>query len=390
VQTGLVPTAIHGFCDYRFRAVRLAFAENFQLGLEMGAAVAVEVEGRRVVDLWAGLADDRIARVWQPDTVVNVYSSSKGVLAVGAARLMDRGLLDVDRPVASYWPEFAWARKGRIPVRWLLSHRAGLPAIREPLPAGTHLDWDVMVQALSRTEPWWEPGTKHGYHVMTFGWLVGEVFRRVAGQSVRAFLRDELSGPLGLDLHLGLSEEDDGRAARVYARPVGEEQPGPLEEQLKDKDSMASKAMANPRDMMAAGLVNSRAWRAAEIPAANVHTNARALARLYGVLANAGSGETAFLSARTLDELDRPQSEGMDAVLGVDTRFGLGFMLPCEGAYFGPNARTLGHPGAGGSIGFADLDARVGFGYVMNQLSGRIGQEDPRRRRLIDAVYAAL
>ena len=391
-MTGLVPAAVHGFCDYRFRAVKDAFRTNFDLGLEVGASVAVELEGRRVVDLWAGHVDAEQTRVWQPDTLVNVYSSTKGIVAVCANRLVDQGRLDLDVPVARYWPEFAQARKGSIPVRYLLDHRAGLPAIRQPLPSGSQFDWNLMTETLARTETWWEPGTKHGYHAITFGWLVGEVIRRIAQQSVGAYLRTEVAGPFGIDFHIGLSMPEERRVAHIIPRAAhfGED-PSPLDERLRDHDSVSYHALANPRDMMAASVVNSREWRAAEIPAANGQSNARALARLYGILATGGGRDTMrLLSDGAIHTAARTQVNGPDEVLGIHTRFGLGFALAGESCYYGPNPNTLGHPGAGGSTGFADLDAKLGFGYAMNQLMGKIGQEDPRRRRLIDAVYDGL
>src|SRR3990172_7356382 len=186
---------VHGVCDSRFAAVRDAFAENFASRGEIGAAAR--------------------SRPWQRDTIVNVFSATKGVVTVCALRLADQGLLDIDAPVATYWPEFAQAGKAELPVRYLLSHRAGLPAIREPLPKGSLVQWDTMTAALAAQEPWWEPGTAHGYHVLTFGWLVGEVVRRISGKSPGAYLRDEIAGPLGLDFHIGLEEEHDARTAEV-------------------------------------------------------------------------------------------------------------------------------------------------------------------------------
>lgn len=391
-KAGLVPNAIHGFCDYRFRAVRDAFAANFDQQLEVGASVAIELEGKTVVDLWAGTIDTEGTRPWQPDTLVNLYSTTKGITAVCANRLLDQQLLDLDAPVATYWPEFAQARKTSVLVRHLLNHQAGLPAIREPLEAGAHLDWDMMTGALAKTETWWEPGTCHGYHLMTFGWLVGEVVRRMAQESLGTYLREQVTGPLGIDLYIGLPASEEHRVAAIIPRPhyVGEAST-PTTEARKDKESVTYKAMVNPKDMMAVGSVNTRAWRMAEIPAANGQGNARGLSRLYGVLANGGARDGfTLLSADAIRAAATTQSEGIDAVLGIPTRFGLGFALGAEFSYFGPNPHTLGHPGAGGSCGFADLDAHLGFGYAMNQLVGSIGQEDIRRRRLIDAAYESL
>ena len=332
------------------------------------------------------------SRPWQPDTLVNLYSSTKGIVAACANRLVDQGRLDLDSPVARYWPEFSQARKGSLPARYLLNHKAGLPAIRRPLEPGAYLDWDLMTDLLAKSETWWEPGTQHGYHVMTFGWLVGEVIRRIAQQSLGAYLRREIAGPLDIDLYIGLPEAEEHRVAPIVPRPHDlAEQGSPVMELLKDKESMTYKAMLNPRDMMAVGAVNSRAWRAAEIPAANGQGNARGLARLYGVLANGGSRDGfTLLNPETIAAAAGPESEGLDAVLGVPTRFGLGFALNGGSTYYGPNMQAFGHPGLGGSTGFADPDARLGFGYAMNQLVGTIDTGDPRRQRLIDAAYGSL
>lgn len=391
-KAGLVPNAIHGFCDYRFRAVKEAFVANFDQQLEVGAGVAIEVEGRRVVDLWAGSMDAGGNRPWQPDTLVNLYSATKGLVSVCANRLVDQGLLDMDAPVSRYWPEFACARKGQILVRYLLSHRAGLPAIRQPLEPGAYLDWDLMTDLLAKSETWWEPGTRHGYHVLTFGWLVGEVIRRVVRQSLGAYLRENITGPFDIDLFLGLPESEEGRVAPIVSRPHDvAKQGGPLIELLKDKESMTYKAMLNPRDATAVAAVNTRAWRAAEIPAANAMGNARALARLYSILATSGPTDgPPLLEPDTLAAAVTTQAEGMDAVLGVETRFGLGFALNGGSTYYGPNRRAFGHPGLGGSTGFADPDAKLGFGYAMNQLVGTIDTCDLRRQRLIDAAYGSM
>ena len=213
---------IDGYCDAHFHAVKDAFAQNFDLHGEVGASVAVMVDGRMVVDLWAGHADGARTRPWERDTIVNVYSTTKGMVAACAHRLIEKGLLNLDAPVAKYWPEFAQKGKERLPVRYLLSHKAGLPAIREPLPAGTLYDWNAMAAALAAEEPWWEPGAKHGYHAVTFGFLVGEVVRRVSGKSVGTYFRDEIGAPLSLDFHIGLAAENDARTAEMLAAPPPE------------------------------------------------------------------------------------------------------------------------------------------------------------------------
>ena len=384
---------IEGTCDRRFRAVNEAFEANFVAGREVGAAVAVMVDGKMVVDLWAGHADAARTRPWERDTIVNVYSTTKGMTALCAHRLIDQGLLDLDAPVAQYWPEFAQAGKEELPVRYLLSHRAGLPAIKEPLPKGALFQWDTMTAALAAQEPWWEPGTKHGYHALTFGWLVGEVVRRVSGKSLGTFFREEIAAPLGLDFHIGLAAEHDARTAEmVPAPPPQPGQPNLLAELLTDPESMTFKAFLNPPDMVEPGQVNTREWRAAEIPAANGHGNARALARAYGALARGGELEgVRVLSPGAIDRAIVEQSSGMDEILvGLPTRFGLGYFLTMPEIPLGPNPRAFGHPGAGGSLGYGDLDAKVGFGYTMNQMGAGSLRDDPRQRPLIDALYRSL
>jgi CubicO group peptidase (beta-lactamase class C family) len=387
-------TATEGTCDSRFQAVKDAFAQNFADFGEVGASVAVMVNGQMVVDLWAGHADAALTRPWQRDTIANVFSTTKGITAICAHRLAGEGRLDIDAPVTKYWPEFAQAGKEKITVRQLLNHRAGLPAIRQVLPSGAAYDWEKMVAALASEEPWWEPGTKHGYHALTFGHLVGEVVRRISGESLGNYFRKEIAEPLGIDFHIGLAEEHDARTAEMLPLPLPEAgEDRPILKALADPNSVTFKALANPPDLMIPGAVNSRAWRAAEIPAGNGHSNARSLARLYGSLAR--GGELDGVRVLTRDAIERARVEesyGEDAVLvGLPSRFGLGFMLDLPDYPIAPQGEIFGHPGAGGSIGFADPEAGIGFGYVMNKMI--IPPEyfvDPRWRSLVDATYAAL
>jgi CubicO group peptidase (beta-lactamase class C family) len=384
----VVSAAFGGRCDSRLRGVREAFAENFTRHGEVGAAVAVTVDGKLVVDLWGGYADAARTRPWTRDTIVNVASATKGVTAICAHRLADRGLLDLDAPVVTYWPEFAQAGKSAIPVHLLLSHRAGLPAIDAPLPAEAIYDWDVMTSALAAQAPWWEPGAQHGYHAFTFGWLVGELVRRITGKSPGRYWREEVAERLGIDCHIGLAAADDARVAEFIPIPPGE--PDLEAELLKTAGPMVLKALNNPPHTVAD--MNTRAWRRAEIPAGNAHTTARALARVYGALACGGAVDgVRVLSPESIKRARTEQASGPDAVLfGWPTRFGLGFSLPPEGAGFGSSSATaFGCPGAGGSIGFADPGAHVGFGYTMNQIQAAI-PPDPRAQRMIDALYASL
>jgi CubicO group peptidase (beta-lactamase class C family) len=382
---------VHGDCDARFARVRDAFVANFAEHGEVGASVSVTIDGRRVIDLWGGHANQDRTRPWTRDTLVNVWSTTKGLCAMCAHRLADQDKLDLDAPVAKYWPEFAAGGKATIPVSALLNHRAGLAAIRAPLKHEDLFNWDKVTTELARQEPWWPPGSRHGYHAITFGWLVGEVVRRISGKSLGAYFHDEIAKPIGADAHIGIGPEFDARVADILYAPA----PKPGERNIfadiaGNPSSVGYAALFNPPTMFSQETTNSRNWRAAEIPGANGHANARALARIYGALAR--GGEVDGVKIFGPPEIRRcyvEQSYGPDAVLPLTTRFGLGFMLSQPGAMMGPNPRAFGHPGAGGSIGFADPDAKIGFGYVMNQM-GNEPLLDPRPARLIEALYASL
>jgi len=383
------PIRAEGENAARFARVREVFEKSFETG-EVGAALAVTVDGELVVDLWGGHRDAAKTKPWQRDTIANVYSTTKGMTAICANRLAEQGKLDLDAPVAKYWPEFAQAGKERIPVRWLLSHRAGLAAIRAQIPPGGHYDWKYMTEALAAEKPWWEPGTKHGYHALTYGYLVGEVVRRIDGRTLGTYFRQELAEPLGLDFWIGCGPELDERTADMIPAPPSP--PGvsnPFEAAARNPESLVGRAFANPT--IETGAVNTRAWRAAEIPAGNGHGTARGLARIYGALAREGELDGVHvLSPAQITLANTEQSYGEDQVLSpMPTRFGLGFFMTQPMIPFGPNPRSFGHPGAGGSIAFADPDAKLGIAYVMNQMQvGLAG--DARGFRLIAEVYEAL
>jgi CubicO group peptidase (beta-lactamase class C family) len=384
---------ISGTCAAAFEGVRQAFEANFRAPGEVGAAVAVVVDGMPVVDLWGGHADQARTRAWERDTLVNVYSTTKGMVALCAQRLVDAGALDLDAPVARYWPEFAAAGKRDIPVRWLLSHRAGLAAVRDLLPGEALYDWDAMCRALAAETPWWQPGETHGYHALTFGWLVGEVVRRIDGRSLGRYFREEVAGPLGADFQIGLPDAEHARVAEMG--PIPPPEPGA------DGASLAALMMSDPQGVAARAFLNPPSmalgpnvpeWRRAEIPGANGHATARGVARIYGALARGGTQDgVRVLSRAGIERCREQQACGLDLVLRISTRIGQGFMLSqaLPLAAFGPNPGSFGHPGAGGSVGFADPEARVGFGYVMNRMGPHI-LLDPRADRLIDAVYDAL
>lgn len=381
---------VHGHCDPRFAAVREAFEENFRDREELGAAVAVTAGGETVVDLWGGWADPAHTRPWERDTVVNVWSTTKGPVALCAHILADRGLLDLDAPVAAYWPEFAAAGKERILVRHLLSHRAGLSGLREPHSLQDLYDWELTTARLAATEPWWEPGTTSGYHALTYGFLVGEVVRRVSGLRPGAFLEREMTGPLGIDFTVGLPEKQAGRAAElVHPRVVSDSEQAAIFSQLAPA---AVAALANPR--VGASAANTPEWRAAEIPAANGHGTARAVAALYGVFAGRGEYDgLRVLSPAAAERVREGQGSCRDLVLGAgfehETEIGLGLWLSGPNGSYGPNPRAFGHDGFGGSCGLADPEAGVSLGYVMNRMGPRIA-DDPRKTALVNAVYASL
>jgi CubicO group peptidase (beta-lactamase class C family) len=386
---------IEGQCAPEFEGVYHVFRQNFDARDELGAAVNLIVNGETVVDLWGGLADLNSGASWLSDTVTVVFSCTKAATALAAHVLADRGLLDLDAPVASIWPAFAQAGKAGVTTRMLLDHTAGLPAIRAPLKPDCLLDWDFMTSHLAAEAPFWEPGTRVGYHAITFGYLVGEVVRRVSGQSLGKFFADEISHPLGIGFWIGLPESEEVRVAPItpYRFQKGEDEPSFIQA-ARMKGSIANLFIFNHGDWMARG-VNTRAGHAAEIGAAGGITNARGLCGMFHALLEPGGA--LGLSAQTLAGFSETSSAThMDATLQMPTRFGPGFMHPMDNrrrpgggdsVIFGP--RAFGHVGAGGSLGFADPDAGLAFGYVMNrQGPGLLLNE--RGQRLVDAAYAAL
>jgi len=380
---------IDGFCEPRFARVRDAFAENFDKHHELGAGVALVMDGRPVVDLWGGYANEERSRLWQRDTLVNVFSVGKGIASLCLLMLVDRGLVDLDAPVARYWPEFAQAGKENVTVRQMLSHQAGLPAVREVLPEGAMLDWQWMATALARQEPWWTPGTRHGYHVNTFGFLVGEVLRRVDGRTIGTFLREELAEPFGADFHIGLPLEHHARVAEFSWLSELATIPDIDRRTLTDEQLMNLHTYFNPAGASGHRVVNDTAWRLAEYPSTNGHGTALGVAELYGVVASGGEvGGRRFIGREILAEASREHSVGIDVILGRPSRFGLGFQLSPLERPIGPNAGVVLHFGAGGALGFADPVARIGFGYVMNRMGPRY--HNPTNRNLIGAVYACL
>jgi CubicO group peptidase (beta-lactamase class C family) len=370
---------VSGLCDARFAAVGDAFAANFADQGEVGAAVAVFVGGELVVDLAGGWTDMERTREWGPDTLVDVYSVGKAVVALLLLQLVDEGRLGLDDPVASVWPEFAVGGKAAATVRHALCHRAGVPAIRRPLTDGDLSDWDTMAAAVAATEAWWEPGTRHAYHTNTYGHLVGELVRRVSGDLPGTRLA-AVAGPLGADVWCGLPAADQERCATVLWA-IGDRPPVVDVDGLTGDDLMVQLGYFNPPGYSSMGVVNTVDWRAAQVPSTNMHATATGVARIYQALLEPGR----LLSPGLLAEATSPQSVGYCPVLGEEVTFGLGFKPTTPRRPFGPNPSAFGHFGSGGAVGFADPDAGVAFGYAMNHVIPR--WQSTRNRSLIDAVY---
>lgn len=370
---------VQGTCEERFESVRTTFASNLDTGLDVGASVAVFHEGRPVVDLWGG-AIDGAGTPWAQDTIINVWSTTKTMTALCALMLADRGELDVDAPVARYWPEFAAAGKDGVLVRHLMSHTAGLPGWEEPMAPGDLYDWEKATSLLAAQAPWWEPGTASGYHAVTQGYLVGEVIRRVSGRSVGTFFAEEVAGPLEADFHIGTPAEHDDRVARVIP-------PADLD-LTPDPGGMAVRALSNPR--LRAEQSWQVDWRRAEIPAAGGHGNARSVAAVQSVVACGGEARgVRLLSPEGCETIFREQWDGTDLVLGMPLRHGIGYGLPSPEVPISPSGRACYWGGWGGSIVVVDLEQRLCVSYVMNRM-GEGTQGDLRGASLVFAAYAAL
>lgn len=388
---------VEGICDPRFMAVADEFERNFRDRAEVGASVCVQHEGRTVVDLWGGLARPEEKVPWTRDTVSIVFSCTKGAVAICAHVLASRGLLDVDAPVVEYWPEFAQNGKEHATVRMMLDHSVGLPVCRELVKAGGCYEWDYMTDLLAAQEPYWKPGTRNGYHMVNFGWTVGEVVRRVSGRSLGTFFREEIARPLGIDFWIGMPEEHEARVAPMlpFVPTSGE----PLAE-------FVLAMLSDPQSIQALSLLNvggfdpnSRAAHAAEIGGGGGISNARGLAGLYAPLANGGTlGEVKLVDARQLARMGEvSMATHEDATLLIPTRFALGFMKSMDNRQRRRGDRdsvllssaAFGHVGAGGSIGFADPREGLAFGYSMNRMGSGLMLNE-RGQSLVDATYRAL
>ena len=382
-----------------FEGVREAFDANFADGLEVGAAFSAYHQGQKVVDVWGGVADVRDGTPWEEDSMVVVFSTTKGATAICANRLIQEGRLSADDRVVQHWPEFGEAGKGDITVEQLLSHQAGLAWVDEPLTLEQALAWEPMIHALERQAPAWEPGTAHGYHAVTFGNLVGEVVGRVTGESIGTYFRELAGDPLGLDFWIGLPEEHEPRVARLVGGIAGGVRRGRWRRSGRRGDASRPRRLHGPRHharqgahrrraFAGDGIFNTRAVHAAEVPAAAGIGDARSIARLYAACLGEVDG-IRILDDERVRDASTQRTKGPNIVLmDLDIQFGLGFFLPSSLVTVG-GPKSFGHFGAGGSVGWADPEAGLSFGYVMNRMDmGLAG--DVRSTRLIDACYAAI
>ena len=377
---------INGFCDDRFEKVKNAFARNFKSGLEVGASFAATINGKFVMDIWAGHADANKTRPWERDTIVNVYSTTKIMTVLCTLMLVDRGQLDLDAPVAKYWPEFGQEGKENLPVRYLFSHTAGLSGFDKKITAKVLYDWDKTVSLLASQKPWWEPGTKSGYHALTHGYLLGELVRRITGKTVGTFFQEEVAKPLKADFHIGLPEELDSHVGELIPPEIPDF--NKIAKQFNFDMTMLIRTLSNPP--LNAKDSKKKAWRRAEIPAANGDGNARSVARITSALACGGEVDgVKLLSLKTIEKYIEEQSYGPDLVLIMPVRFGLGWGLTSKERRIGPNPRTFYWGVWGGSLAVIDLDAKLSFSYVMNKMDSAL-MGDIRTIRLVKALYKAL
>lgn len=377
------PAEVHGTCASRFAGLRDALAAQLASGNELGASIVVDIRGEIVADLWGGYCDEARTKPWERDTITNVWSTTKTVTNLAALMLADRGLLDVHAPVATYWPEFGANGKDTIEVRHLLSHTSGVSGWDQPVTVENLYDWENATARLAAQAPWWEPGTASGYHALNQGHLVGEVIRRITGVPLKQFVAAEIAGPLGADFQIGAAEADWDRIAPVVPPP-----PLPIDMASMDPLSPAVRTLTGP--LAEAGAANTPGWRRADIGAANGHGNARSVARILSALALGGqSGGVRLLGPRTIDLIFEQQSDGMDVVLGVPLRFGIGYGLPkLETIGYLPDERICFWGGWGGSLIAMDLGREMTISYMMNKMGpGVIGSD--RSEVYVRAVYDA-
>ena len=388
------PTArVEGEVDDRFARVREAFAQNFLDLDEVGAGLCVRIDGEIVVDLWGGFQDAARTRPWQRDTLVNAYSVGKGILAGLLMCAVEDGRLSFDDRVAEHWPEFDCHDKGGITVRQLASHQAGLPALRARLSREFTTDWPAMCKLLAAEKPFWTPGEAHGYHVNTFGFLVGEVIARATGMSVPEALRHYMTGPAGADFHYGVPEKDHARCSDVLVPNVvldKEEQWARAFPATGDRehDLMRWHTYFNPTGISGMGLLHTPEWRSSVIPSTSGHGTARAVSDLYAGMISAGVTLKLAPGAHVLAEATHGEVEGDDVIIQRPSRFGIGFQLPMPTRPLGPSPAAFGHYGYGGALGLADPSNRLAFAYLMNRPGVR--WQTARTQRLLEAVYSCI
>jgi CubicO group peptidase (beta-lactamase class C family) len=373
-----------GKCDDRFDSVRAALARNLDSGEELGASLVLDIDGHIVVDLWGGFCDEGRTVPWSEHTITNVWSSTKTVTSLAALMLVDRGQLDVDAPVARYWPEFAAQGKQDVLVRHILSHASGVSGLDQPAVVEDLYDWTVATSRMAAQAPWWPPGTASGYHALNFGHLVGELVRRISGKTLKQFVVEEIAGPLGADFQIGAAESDWHRISDVIPPP-----PLPFDFAVLDPDSPAVKTLTGP--LVSAEVANTPGWRRADIGAANGHANARSVARVMSAVARGGEVDgVRLLSQDTIDLIFREQQNGIDLVLGVPLRVGIGYGLPqLDILPWIPNERICYWGGWGGSMIVMDVGRRMTISYMMNKMGPGIVGSD-RSAEYGQAIYDAL
>jgi CubicO group peptidase (beta-lactamase class C family) len=373
---------VNGFCDEKFANVREMFASSIDEEQDIGASFALTLDGEMVIDIWGGHLDAERTKPWQEDTIVNVYSTTKTMSFLCALVLADRGLLDFDANVASYWPEFAAAGKENVKVWHVMDHAAGLSGLEVKVEPEDLYDWDKIVNLLAEQAPWWEPGTASGYHALTQGYFIGEIVKRVSGVTIGTFFQNEIAKPLDADFYIGVPESEFGRIGNLFPAGDGRAETGD------DPDSIAGRTFSNPASPASNSWTDE--WRKAEIPAANGHGNARSVAKLQAPLACKGSAFGVDLfSQSTAESVMKERISGMDLALGVPIGFGLGFGLNSELMPLSPNANACYWGGWGGSSILVDQDARLSASFVMNKMfEGLLG--DPRSYNLVQAVYKCM
>lgn len=378
---------IHGKCDARFKVLGEILSDSIDAGDDLGASVALTLNGEMLVDLWGGWTDPEKTTPWAENTITNVWSTTKTMTSLCALVLVERGELDVFAPVATYWPEFAANGKEAIEVRHIMSHTSGVSGWAEPITIEDLYDWDKVTSLLAAQEPWWEPGTASGYHMLNFGYLVGEVVRRISGKSLGTFFADEVAGPLGADFHIGLDPAEFHRVSNVVPPPALD-----IDMAAMDPTGVAMRTFVNP--LPSAEVAWTPEWRQAEIGAAGGHGNARSVALIQAVVANGGEvNGVRLLSPETIDLIFHEQSNGIDLVLGEPLRFGIGYGLPNElladTIGYTPDDKIYFWGGWGGSQIIVDVGRGMTLAYMMNKMgSGLVGSATSAA--LAKATYEAL